>query len=323
MNILVTGGAGYIGSHCCKELHRRGHKPITLDNLVYGHRENVKWGNLFQGDISNDHVLNDIFKIHTIHAVMHFAAYAYVGESMVDPRKYYENNVLGTITLLHHLLENNVRYFIFSSTCATYGVPQKLPLDENHPRRPINPYGKTKYMIEEILSDYSAAYDLKFMCLRYFNAAGADPEGEIGEEHDPETHLIPLILDAAVDRSKAVQVFGNDYDTVDGTCVRDFIHVSDLADAHVLALEQLLKGHTSDFINLGTGSGFSVLQTIDEASKVTGKKIPYTITERRPGDPAILIASNQKARKVLGWNPKYTNLGDIIQTAWNWHQKIL
>lgn len=323
MNILVTGGAGYIGSHCCKELHRRGHTPITLDNLVYGHRENVKWGKLFQGNISNDRVLNDIFKIHTIHAVMHFAAYAYVGESMVDPRKYYENNVMGTITLLHHLLENNVRYFIFSSTCATYGVPQKLPLDENHPRRPINPYGKTKYMIEEILSDYSAAYDLKFMCLRYFNAAGADPEGEIGEKHDPETHLIPLILDAAVDRSKAVQVFGNDYDTADGTCVRDFIHVSDLADAHVLALEQLLKGHASDFINLGTGSGFSVLQAIEKASKVTGKKIPYTIAERRPGDPAVLIASNQKARKVLGWKPKYTNLGDIIQTAWNWHQKIL
>lgn len=321
MNILVTGGAGYIGSHCCKELHRRGYTPITLDNLVYGHRQSVRWGNFFQGDIRDGRVLKDIFQRHRIEAVMHFAAYAYVGESVIDPRKYYENNVLGTLTLLGHLLVNKVRYFIFSSTCATYGLPQKLPLDENHPRRPINPYGKTKYMIEEILSDYSGAYDLTFMSLRYFNAAGADPDGEIGEEHDPETHLIPLILNAAGDPSDPIKVFGSDYDTADGTCVRDYIHVSDLADAHVLALERLMNGHGSDFINLGTGSGFSVLQTIEKASQVTGKKIPYTFAERRPGDPAVLVASNQKARKVLGWHPKVTDLEDIIRTAWHWHRK--
>jgi UDP-glucose 4-epimerase len=252
---------------------------------------------------------------------MHFAAFAYVGESVTDPQKYYTNNVKNTINLLNSVLENNVRYFIFSSTCATYGMPQKLPLDENHRRDPINPYGKSKYMIEEILADYHTAYDFEFISLRYFNAAGADPEGEIGENHDPETHLIPLILDVARGRSEVIRVFGTDYETADGSCIRDYIHVSDLADAHILALEKLMDGCSSDFINLGTGTGFSVLQSIETASRVTGTEIPHIATDRRPGDPAVLIASNEKARRLLGWKPRYSQLDEIIQTAWNWHKK--
>lgn len=322
MNILVTGGAGYIGSHCCKALQKRGYHPVTVDNLIYGHSENVKWGPCYQGDVGNRRILNQIFKDKKIDAVMHFAAFAYVGESVTDPQKYYTNNLKNTINLLKSVLENHVRYFIFSSTCATYGMPQKLPLDENHRRQPISPYGKSKYMIEEILADYHKAYDFEFISLRYFNAAGADPEGEIGEDHTPETHLIPLILDVAKGRSEAIRVFGTDYETADGSCIRDYIHVSDLADAHILALEKLMDGSASDFINLGTGSGFSVLQSIATASRVTGTKIPYIAADRRPGDPAVLIASNAKARRLLGWKPKYTQLDEIIQTAWNWHKKL-
>ena len=243
MDILVTGGAGYIGSHCCKELHRRGYTPITLDNLVYGHRENVKWGPFYEGSIGDRQVLEEILKHHRVEAVMHFAAFAYVGESVTDPKKYYENNLKGTISLLDALLTNGVKYFIFSSSCATYGIPTRIPIDEKHPQQPISPYGKSKFMVEEILKDYSAAYPFDFMSLRYFNAAGADPEGETGENHDPETHLIPLVLDVAKGRSKSIRVFGTDYDTEDGSCIRDYIHVTDLADAHVLALEKLLAGH--------------------------------------------------------------------------------
>jgi UDP-glucose-4-epimerase GalE len=322
MKILVTGGAGYIGSHCCKELHNRGYEPVTIDNLVYGHAENVRWGPFYRGNIQDDRLLERVFSENHIGAVMHFAAYAYVGESMQDPRKYYTNNLCNTITLLEKVLENAVAGFIFSSSCATYGQPQKIPIDEDHPQRPINPYGRSKYMIEQILADYSTSYDLRFMSLRYFNAAGADPDGEIGEDHTPETHLIPLILDVAKGRRENLEVYGNDYDTADGSCVRDFIHVTDLADAHVSALEKLLSGAPSECLNLGTGDGFSVLRVIEQAEAITGKKIPYRFAGRRPGDPAVLIASNRKAATVLKWKPAFSDLPTIIQTAWNWHRRI-
>ena len=322
MDILVTGGAGYIGSHCCKELHRRGYTPVTLDNLVYGHRENVRWGPFFEGSIDERGVLDNIFKQHKILAALHFAAFAYVGESVTNPKKYYQNNLKGTIGLLDALITHGVKHFIFSSSCATYGIPGKIPIDETHTQHPINPYGKTKWMVEEILKDYSIAYPIDFMSLRYFNAAGADSEAEIGEDHDPETHLIPLVLDVAKGRSDKVNVFGTDYDTEDGSCIRDYIHVTDLADAHVLALEKLLEGHPSEFINLGTGKGYSVLKVIEIASKVTGIDISYDVTERRPGDPAILIAANDKAHRVLGWSPRYPDLNTIVASAWKWHSKI-
>ena len=322
MDILVTGGAGYIGSHCCKELNRRGYTPVTIDNLVYGHRGYVRWGPFYEGNIDDKKVLEKIFSRHRIQAVLHFAAFAYVGESVTDPLKYYRNNLKGTIGLFESLILHGVRHVIFSSSCATYGIPVKVPIDETHPQNPINPYGKTKYMVEEILKDYSQAYPFDFMSLRYFNAAGADLESEIGENHDPETHLIPLVLDVAKGRSKKINVFGNDYDTDDGSCIRDYIHVTDLADAHVLALEKLLQGHQSEFINLGTGQGYSVFQVIDTVGEITGVNISYDVIERRPGDPAILIASNEKARNVLGWSPRYPSLDHIVASAWNWHSKL-
>lgn len=322
MKVLVTGGAGYIGSHCCKQLHRKGYQPVTIDNLVYGHAKNVKWGSFYRGDIQDDQLLERIFSENDIGAVMHFAAFAYVGESVEEPQKYYTNNLRNTITLLEKVLQHTVSCFIFSSTCAAYGLPQTIPIDEDHPRAPINPYGSSKYMIERILTDYGKAYDLRFTSLRYFNAAGADPDGEIGEDHTPETHLIPLILDVAKGRRENLKVFGNDYDTDDGSCVRDYVHVTDLADAHVSALEKLLGGAPSDFVNLGTGRGFSVLQVIEQAAAVTGKKISYEIVGRRPGDPAVLIASNAKARTALGWKPNLSDLKTIVQTAWNWHRRI-
>jgi UDP-glucose-4-epimerase GalE len=322
INVLVTGGAGYIGSHCCKELHKKGYYPITIDNLIHGHRENVKWGDFYEGDISDRTLLNKLLNNHNIHAIMHFAAYAYVGESMEAPIKYYENNVQKTIQLLDWALKCNIKHFIFSSSCATYGMPKKIPIDEEHPRFPISPYGRTKYIIEEILADCNSAYPFEFTSLRYFNAAGADPDGEIGEKHDPETHLIPLILDVAVGRSDAIQVFGTDYKTRDGSCIRDYIHVTDLATAHVLALQRLLDGKPSCCINLGIGKGFSVLEAIQTASKITGKQISYATADRRPGDPPALVSSNEKAVLELGWQPNYTNLEDIIQTAWNWHQSM-
>ncbi|HHP7234653.1 MAG TPA: UDP-glucose 4-epimerase GalE [Desulfobacterales bacterium] len=321
MNILVTGGAGYIGSHCCKELHLREYTPITLDNLVYGHRENVRWGPFVEGDIGDRRLLDKTLEEYTIDAVMHFAAFAYVGESVADPRKYYRNNVQATITLLDAICDHQIEAFIFSSSCATYGLPERIPIDETHPRAPISPYGKTKYMVEEILSDYAAAYPLRFMSLRYFNAAGADPQGEIGEKHDPETHLIPLVLDVAMGKSPQIMVFGSDYDTPDGSCIRDYIHVSDLARAHVLALQKLLDGAPGDFVNLGIGRGYSVFEVIETAARVTGRELPHRVVDRRPGDPATLVASNDKARKLLGWQPEHVELADIIRTAWHWHQR--
>jgi UDP-glucose 4-epimerase len=320
--ILVVGGAGYIGSHVNKLLAIKGHETIVLDNLVYGHREFVKWGSFVQGDLSGLDFLRELFRTYPIKAVMHFAAFAYVGESVIDPQKYYLNNVRNTLNLLQVMNETNVRKFIFSSTCATYGNPVTIPIDESHPQAPINPYGQSKFVVERILADYCKAYDLQYVSLRYFNAAGADPDGEIGERHDPETHLIPLVLDVAGGRRSYVNIFGTDYDTPDGTCVRDYIHVTDLATAHVLALEYLLSGGKSDCFNLGNGSGFSVLEVIAEAERVTGRTITVKREPRREGDPPMLVGSADKARTLLGWSPEFADLAKIIETAWNYHQKL-
>jgi UDP-glucose 4-epimerase len=322
LNVLVTGGAGYIGSHCCKQLHLQGYHPVTIDNLVYGHRDSVKWGDFYRGDIGNPEQLRDCIEKYRIDAVMHFAAYTYVGDSVEDPMRYYTNNVFNSIRLLNSVLEHQIRYFIFSSSCATYGNPKSIPIDENHGLNPINPYGRTKRMVEEMLEDLDAAGSLKFTSLRYFNAAGADPEGEIGENHNPETHLIPLALDVAAGKRQQIKVFGTDYNTPDGSCIRDYIHVSDLAGAHVRALEKLLNGGSSNIINLGLGKGFSVLEVIEKVKAITGKKIDIAPVERRPGDPPVLVASNAKAISELSWQPDFTDLDDIIETAWNWHQKL-
>lgn len=320
--ILIVGGAGYIGSHLNKEISKRGIETVIFDNLSYGHRDLVKWGTFEQGDLSNIEDIRSVFQKYPIEAVMHFAAFTYVGESVEDPQKYYMNNVKNTLNLLQVMLEENVKYFVFSSTCATYGNPVEIPITENHPQNPINPYGKGKLMVETVLKDYSNAYGLKYASLRYFNAAGADPDGEIGELHDPETHLIPLILDVAAGKRGDIKIFGTDYDTPDGTCIRDYIHVTDLAEAHILALEYLQNGGKSDFFNLGNGNGFSVKEVIETAREVTSNDIKAVESDRRPGDPPILVGSSNKAKETLNWNPKYDELSKIIETAWNWHKKI-
>lgn len=320
--ILIVGGAGYIGSHLNKEINKKGIETVIFDNLSYGHRDFVKWGTFEKGDLGNIEDIRAVFKKYPIEAVMHFAAFTYVGESVENPQKYYQNNVKNTLNLLQVMLEENVKYFVFSSTCATYGNPVEIPITESHPQNPINPYGKGKLMVETVLKDYSDAYGLKYASLRYFNAAGADPEGEVGELHDPETHLIPLILDAAAGRREDIKIFGTDYDTPDGTCIRDYIHVTDLAEAHILALEYLQNGGKSDFFNLGNGNGFSVKEVIETAEEVTGKDIKAIEAERRAGDPPILVGSSTKAKETLNWNPKYDELSKIIETAWNWHKKI-
>jgi UDP-glucose 4-epimerase len=321
--ILVTGGAGYIGAHAVKALEERGFQVIILDNLVYGHRKPVEThlkAKLVIGDISDRAFLDKLFTDNKIDAVMHFAAFAYVGESVTDPAKYYQNNVVGTLTLLDAMRQHGIDNFIFSSTCATYGNPQYIPIDENHPQQPINPYGAGKLTVERVLQDYDPAYQLKSVIFRYFNAAGADPDGMFGEDHNPETHLIPLILQAAAGKRPAISVFGDDYETPDGTCIRDYIHVTDLAQAHVLGLEYLLQNRVSQIFNLGNGSGFSVKEVIDTAKQVTGKEIAIEQCPRRAGDPAILIGSSAKAREMLGWAPKYADLTTIVKHAWDWHQ---
>ncbi len=320
--ILITGGAGYIGSHVNKKLYKKGYETVVLDNLIYGHREFVKWGEFILGDLEDTNLLRLVFKKYPIKAVMHFSAFAYVGESVKDPQKYYLNNVKNTLNLLQVMLENNVKYFIFSSTCATYGVPEKIPIPENHPQNPINPYGKSKLMVEKILEDYSKVYGLKYVSLRYFNAAGADPDCEIGEWHEPETHLIPLVLDVAIGKNEAIKIFGADYPTPDGTCIRDYIHVTDLANAHILALEYLFKEGKSDVFNLGNGNGFSVKQVIQTVEDITKRKINFIEWERRPGDPPVLVGSSEKARRVLRWEPRYYELSVVIGTAWEWHNKL-
>ena len=322
--ILVTGGAGYIGSHAVKALIGAGYEVIVLDNLVYGHRELVEEVlkvELIVGDINDRPLLDKLFASRNIAAVMHFSAYAYVGESVTDPAKYYRNNVIGTITLLEAMIAFSIKQFVFSSTCATYGVPHTVPITEDHPQNPINPYGATKLMVERILQDFDIAYGLKSVYFRYFNAAGADPAGLLGEDHNPETHLLPLVLMAALGKRDSVSIFGTDYPTPDGTCIRDYIHVTDLAEAHILGLEYLLKGGNTSVFNLGNGQGFSVKEAIDTARSVTGREIKVVMSDRRPGDPPILVGSSDKARDILGWEPKYPALKEILIHAWNWHQQ--
>jgi UDP-arabinose 4-epimerase len=319
--VLVTGGAGYVGSHACKALAKAGYHPVVYDNLVSGHAWAVKWGPLEHGDILDRAGLNQVIAKYRPHAVMHFAAFAYVGESVTDPGKYYRNNVAGSLTLLEAMRDHTISELVFSSTCATYGIPDALPIREDAPQRPVNPYGASKLTIERMLQDFGAAHGLKSIALRYFNAAGADIDNEIGEDHDPETHLIPLILDAASGRRTNVTVFGSNYDTADGTCIRDYVHVSDLAAAHVKALEALRGGAASGAYNLGNGSGFSVREVIEVATDVTGLSIPTIMGSRRPGDPAVLVSDASLARDELGWNPQVTDLARMIGTAWAWHQR--
>ena len=320
--ILIVGGAGYIGSHTYKALTEAGYETIVLDNLSYGHKEAVRWGTFCQCDLKDIDDLDKVFTEYDIDAVMHFSSFIEVGESVQNPEKYYTNNVVNTMNLLKVMLKHNVKKFIFSSTCATYGVPQKIPLVEDHPQNPINPYGWTKLMVERILKDYDTAYGLKSVILRYFNASGADKSGEIGEAHDPESHLIPLILDAAIGKRDNIKIFGSDYDTPDGTCIRDYIHVTDLADAHVLSLKYLEEKEESNEFNLGNGQGFSVKEVIDSVRKVTGREFEVVETERREGDPAVLIGSSKKAKEFLGWNPQFVNIDDIVESAWNWHKNL-
>ena len=326
--ILVVGGAGYIGSHMTKMLAKQGHDVLVLDNLSTGFSYAVKYGELVVGDIADINLLDSLFQQYKIDGVLHFAANSLVGESMTNPAKYYRNNVSNTLNLLDVMLRHNVKHFIFSSTAAIFGEPEYVPIDEAHPQTPINPYGSSKLMIERILKDYADAYGLNSVCFRYFNACGADPEGEIGENHNPETHLIPLTLQAASGRRESITVFGCDYDTEDGTCIRDYIHIDDLCSAHALALEYIKagKGKGALAFNLGNGQGFSVQQVIDVVKKVVaedGCNLTINEGERRAGDPAVLIADATNARKVLGWQPKYGDLETIIRHASVWENKNL
>lgn len=322
--ILVTGGAGYIGSHAVLALQKTGYGIVVLDNLVYGHRElveDVLKAELVVGDTSDRPLLDKLFSTHNIAAVMHFAAYIAVGESVAEPAKYYRNNVTGTLTLLEAMVAANVKKFVFSSTCAIYGMPQQVPMTEEHPQNPLSPYASSKWMVERILADFANAYDLRSVVFRYFNASGANPDGLLGEDHNPETHLIPLILWAALGLRESISILGTDYDTADGTCIRDYIHVSDLADAHVLGLEYLLEGGTSEIFNLGNGNGFSVREVIETAKVVTGREIKVVEGDRRAGDAPILVGSSDKAKTLLKWRPQYADLRQIIADAWQWHQQ--
>jgi UDP-glucose 4-epimerase len=319
--ILVTGGAGYIGSHYVRYAIDHGAEVVVLDNLSYGHREAVPEGvPLVVGDTDDRELLDSLFRKYAIEAVVHFAAFAYVGESVTAPSKYYHNNTVATLNVLDAMRDHKVGEFVFSSTCATYGNPQYMPMDEAHPQAPINPYGESKFFVEHILKAYDRAYGLKFTALRYFNAAGADPEGRIGESHDPETHLIPLILQVATGKRESISVFGTDYDTPDGTCIRDYIHILDLAQAHDLALKRLKSGAASDFYNLGSERGYSVREVIATCERISGKQIRTVEGARRAGDPPRLVASAGKARTQLGWKPEYQDLEPIIATAWNWEK---
>lgn len=319
-HVLVTGGAGYIGSHTAKALAARGFVPVTYDNLVHGHRWAVQWGPLVEADIDDRATLLDTMCRYQISAIMHFAAFAYVGESMARPERYFNNNVAGSLALLDTAIQAGVPHLIFSSSCATYGTPDRLPIAEDTPQSPVNPYGETKLIVERALRWYGAAHPLTWVALRYFNAAGADPGGAIGEVHDPETHLIPLVLEAAMG-GRPVEVYGDDYPTRDGTCVRDYIHVSDLADAHARALEYLIGGGDSIALNLGTGHGYTVREVIEAVQSVTGRPVPHRIAPRRPGDPAVLVADPALAGKILGWRPQYSALETIVGTASSWHEK--
>lgn len=318
-NILVIGGAGYIGSHMVRMLAKQGYNPVVFDNLSKGHREAVASYPFELGDLGDKARLTEVFKKYGIEAVMHFAAFAEVGESVKEPSKYYHNNVAKVLDLLDALVENDIKYFVFSSTAATFGEPVRPKIDESHPQNPINPYGNTKLMVEKILADFDTAYGLKATALRYFNASGADDSGEIGESHNPETHLIPIVLQAAAGKRASIKMFGTDYPTPDGTCVRDYVHVNDLARAHILALEKMFKDNVSERFNLGSGNGFSVAEIVKEAKRITGIDFTVEKAPRRDGDPAVLVADSAKAERILGWKPQY-NLTRIIETAWNWEQ---
>lgn len=321
MKILVVGGAGYIGSHMVKMLLSAGHEVVTFDNLSSGHRDAVLGGEFVLGDLADQAALDAVFTQHCPQAVMHFASFIQVGESVRRPDMYYRNNFCNTLNLLDAMVAHDVKHFIFSSTAAVFGEPDYVPIDEVHPNRPVNPYGRSKWMVEQILADYDLAFGLKSVCLRYFNAAGADPDGQLGERHEPETHLVPLILQAASGRRFEIQVFGRDYDTPDGTCIRDYIHIVDLCSAHLLALQHLAGGNESEQFNLGNGEGFSVQQVIDTVEKVTGRKVKVSDAPRRAGDPARLIADATKARAQLGWKPAFSDLEVIVKHAWAWESK--
>ena len=317
--VLLAGGAGYIGSHTAKYLAGKGYRPVVFDDLSTGHAHSVKWGPLVRGNILDREALLTAFETHRPEAVMHFAALAYVGESVLEPSKYYRNNVSGSLVLLDAMREAGIKRFVFSSSCATYGTPATLPITEECAQSPINPYGRSKLMVEEMLGDFDRAYGFPYVALRYFNAAGADPGTEIGEEHEPETHLIPLAIEAAQGRRAGITVYGTDYPTPDGTCVRDYVHVQDLAQAHHLAMEYLVRGGKSDAFNLGNGDGYSIRQILDAVAARSGGTFPVANSARRPGDPPVLVGSAGKARAVLGWKPEFPALEDIIGTAWNWH----
>ena len=319
--VLVTGGAGYIGSHTCKILAQSGFQPVTYDNLVYGHREAVKWGPFVEGDLADKELLAKIIDDFDIQSVIHFAAYAYVGESMQHPGKYFRNNVINALNLLEVMQAKQIKKMVFSSTCATYGIPDTVPIDENHAHNPVNPYGESKLFFEKSMHWHDVAHGLKSVALRYFNAAGADPDAEIGEDHTPETHLIPLVIESALGQRSHVEIYGTDYATEDGSAVRDYIHVLDLADAHVRALQYLQNRGESVALNLGTGSGSSVREVIAAVEKNSGRQVPFKESPRRAGDPPVLVAKADKARQVLGWQAQFSDLDNIVKTALAWSRK--
>ncbi len=317
---LVTGGAGYIGSHCVACLHNAGWDVVVLDDLSMGHADAVINGKLIVGNIGDREILDHVFSSYSINAVLHFAAYAYVGESVADPAKYYHNNISNGLALLEAMIRHDVLNLVFSSTCAVYGEPNEIPIHEEHPKAPINPYGYTKMVFEQMALDMARSSGLRPVFLRYFNAAGADPDGRFGEDHSPETHLIPLVIDAALGKREAVSIFGADYPTPDGTCIRDYIHIIDLVDAHIKALDYLAQGGEPAAFNLGNGNGYSVKQVIDTVARASGMRVPVVEAARREGDPAILIGSADKAKKVLGWRPRFPKLEPIVETAFHWRR---
>lgn len=321
--VLVTGGAGYIGSQTCKALSRAGYLPVSLDNLVYGHEDAVKWGPLVKGDIGDDALLEQAFAHFNPCAVLHFAAFTYVGESVADPGKYYANNVAGSLSLLRAMQRQGCNRIVFSSSCATYGWPGDGAITEDTPQRPVNPYGWSKLMVEQMLRDFDTAHGFRHVALRYFNAAGADADGELGEAHDPETHLIPLTIQTALRQRPHLDIYGTDYPTEDGSAIRDYIHVEDLADAHVAALEYLLQGGRSEALNLGTGLGYSVWEVARTVERVSGMSVNLRRAPRRAGDPPVLVANAERAARVLGWRPRYETLESVIRTAWVWHSRGL
>ena len=320
-NILVTGGAGYIGSHTCKVLAEAGYIPIAYDNMSTGNRWSVKWGPLIEADLADGVLLREVIRKYSVSAVVHFAANAYVGESVVNPRKYFENNVSNTLHLLGAMLDTGINHIVFSSTCATYGIPDRIPISERETQQPINPYGESKLFIERVLRCYSNAYDLNWIALRYFNAAGADLDGEIGEHHDPETHLIPLVIQSAMGVRPELEIYGMNHPTHDGTPIRDYIHVMDLADAHLLALEYLKQGGESRALNLGTGNGHSVMEVISAVKRISGLLPPTRPVEKRPGDPPVLVADVSKAHQTIGWIPNHKEIHSIVESAWKWHNE--